>query len=153
MRLIVSSLFALVSMGAAASAPDLRPPVEERCFTSTAVERVIADVAAKIRDPKLREMFVNCFPNTLDTTVRFTTKGGRPDTFAIPTAARGSCTRASIRTTPQSSPVAGLRGPIRSSVSSSSRLQRSAPKSSTLRWTDGLSMVPNASLLANLATC
>lgn len=83
MRLLVSSLFALVSMGAAASAPDLRPPVEERCFTSTAVERVIADVAAKIRDPKLREMFVNCFPNTLDTTVRFTTKDGRPDTFVI----------------------------------------------------------------------
>src|SRR5699024_3557983 len=34
-------------------------------------------------DPKLAWMFENCFPNTLDTTVDFSTKNGRPDTFVI----------------------------------------------------------------------
>ena len=28
-------------------------------------------------------MFENCFPNTLDTTVRYRVKNGRPDTFVI----------------------------------------------------------------------
>lgn len=62
---------------------DRRPAPDKRCFTSQAVEEVIAKVAQQIADPKLREMFVNCFPNTLDTTVRFGMKDGRPDTFVI----------------------------------------------------------------------
>ena len=60
-----------------------RPVAAQRCFTSEAVERVITEVAAKIKDEKLRTMFINCFPNTLDTTVRFKMKEGRPDTFVI----------------------------------------------------------------------
>ncbi len=28
-------------------------------------------------------MFENCFPNTLDTTVEFGSKNGKPDTFGI----------------------------------------------------------------------
>ncbi|MCU6453437.1 glycoside hydrolase family 125 protein, partial [Sphingomonas sp. A2-49] len=38
---------------------------------------------ALIDDPKLRWMFGNCYPNTLDTTVRLTTRDGRPDAFVI----------------------------------------------------------------------
>lgn len=84
MRYIISSLIALSSLSPiAAHADDRRPPVEQRCFVSDTVEQVIKDVAAKIADPKLREMFINCFPNTLDTTVRFSMKEGRPDTFVI----------------------------------------------------------------------
>ena len=33
-----------------------------------------------MKNPKLAWMFENCFPNTLDTTVRFTIKDGKPDT-------------------------------------------------------------------------
>ncbi|MCH5181869.1 MAG: glycoside hydrolase family 125 protein [Prevotellaceae bacterium] len=42
----------------------------ERCFTSPSVEQTIADIASRIADPVLRNMFVQCLPNTLDTTVR-----------------------------------------------------------------------------------
>ncbi len=55
-------------------APDTflhRPPVEKRCFTSKAVEKQIRkmhDALARV-SPKLWQMFQNCFPNTLDTTV------------------------------------------------------------------------------------
>ncbi|AZQ61619.1 glycoside hydrolase family 125 protein [Flammeovirga pectinis] len=60
-----------------------RPAVGERKFTSKAVEKVIKQVAKKIGDDELRWMFVNCYPNTLDTTVEFTMNGDRPDTFVI----------------------------------------------------------------------
>lgn len=68
---------------AAAPLPSKRPPVKERLFTSRAVEREIARVSAKIGDPKLRWMFANCYPNTLDTTVRMSTVDGGPDAFVI----------------------------------------------------------------------
>ena len=60
-----------------------RPAIEKRCFTSHAVEELIMKVSKEIADPKLREMFKNCYPNTLDTTVKFQKKGGKPDTFVI----------------------------------------------------------------------
>ncbi|MBB3700892.1 glycoside hydrolase family 125 protein [Flammeovirga yaeyamensis] len=60
-----------------------RPAVSDRNFTSEAVEKVIKKVAKKIVDPELRWMFENCYPNTLDTTIEFTKKNGRPDTFVI----------------------------------------------------------------------
>lgn len=60
-----------------------RPAPEKRNFTSAAVEKVIQQTKAKLKDPKLAWMFENCFPNTLDTTVRFKTKNGKPDTFVI----------------------------------------------------------------------
>ncbi len=68
---------------APAKPADQRPAKAERAFVSEEVERVIAEVAARIKDPKLRQMFINCFPNTLDTTVRFKMKDGAPDTFVI----------------------------------------------------------------------
>ena len=72
-----------VSFGAEASADNKRPAVEKRNFTSHAVEELIAKVSKSIKDPKLREMFQNCYPNTLDTTVKFQMKGKKPDTFVI----------------------------------------------------------------------
>ena len=60
-----------------------RPPVAERNFTSKAVEKLIKEVSKAIQDPKLREMFQNCYPNTLDTTVKFQMNGKKPDTFVI----------------------------------------------------------------------
>ena len=58
-----------------------RPELSKRHFTSKAVEDTIVRVKKQIRDPKLAWMFENCFPNTLDTTVNFRIREGRPDTF------------------------------------------------------------------------
>lgn len=41
----------------------------------------MVEVARDIKDDKLRDMFLNCFPNTLDTTVKYDSKTG--DTFVI----------------------------------------------------------------------
>ncbi|MCE5178233.1 MAG: glycoside hydrolase family 125 protein [Porphyromonadaceae bacterium] len=60
-----------------------RPAMDDRHFSSVAVEQTISRVKAKIKDPKLAWMFENCFPNTLDTTVNFSIQNGRPDTFVI----------------------------------------------------------------------
>ncbi|MBN1986726.1 MAG: glycoside hydrolase family 125 protein, partial [Prolixibacteraceae bacterium] len=60
-----------------------RPPLAERNFVSDAVEKTIAETKAKIKNEKLAWMFENCFPNTLDTTVEFEIKDGKPDTFVI----------------------------------------------------------------------
>jgi len=60
-----------------------RPPSSERRFTSPAVEALIREVKEDIADPELAWLFENCFPNTLDTTVDFSLKGGEPDTFVI----------------------------------------------------------------------
>ncbi|WP_033922179.1 glycoside hydrolase family 125 protein [Sphingomonas sp. 37zxx] len=63
--------------------PSLRPVAADRRFTSRAVEREIVRVSKGIADPKLRWMFGNCYPNTLDTTVTMRTIGGAPDAFVI----------------------------------------------------------------------
>ena len=60
-----------------------RPIVSKRNFTSEAVEANLQRVKARIKDPKLAWMFENCYPNTLDTTVEFSMKKGKPDTFVI----------------------------------------------------------------------
>src|ERR1041385_6415713 len=56
---------------------------ELRRFTSTAVEDKIMKVKAAIADPEIAWLFENCYPNTLDTTVKFNDKDGKPDTFVI----------------------------------------------------------------------
>ena len=56
--------------------PDQRPAPEERLFVSEAVEARIATVAPQLSNAKLRWMFQNCFPNTLDTTVHFDEESG-----------------------------------------------------------------------------
>ncbi len=61
----------------------LRPVPKERHFVSSAVEAVIEKTKPRIKDEKLRWMFENCFPNTLDTTVHYSKRDGKPDTFVI----------------------------------------------------------------------
>jgi meiotically up-regulated gene 157 (Mug157) protein len=58
-----------------------RPEVKERLFRSQAVEKKIAEVTKLLKNPKLRWMFSNCFPNTLDTTVHYRVQDGEDDTF------------------------------------------------------------------------
>lgn len=59
-----------------------RPEKDKRLFISAAVEKEIIEIAAKLQNPYLRWMFVNCFPNTLDTTVHLGEDGqGRSRTF------------------------------------------------------------------------
>ncbi|WP_227718252.1 glycoside hydrolase family 125 protein [Microbulbifer sp. Q7] len=60
-----------------------RPPVSQRTFTSSAVENSIERVSNAIKNPELRWLFENCYPNTLDTTVDFEWIDGKPDTFII----------------------------------------------------------------------
>ncbi len=55
----------------AAYAPTNRPAMSDRLFVSQAVEAEIARVQSVLTNAKLAWMFENCFPNTLDTTVRY----------------------------------------------------------------------------------
>jgi uncharacterized protein len=68
---------------AAATFPVVRTPLEQRKFTSPAVEKAIEMIQADIGNKELAWMFGNCFPNTLDTTVDFSMIDGRPDTYVI----------------------------------------------------------------------
>ncbi|MBV8390138.1 MAG: glycoside hydrolase family 125 protein, partial [Mucilaginibacter sp.] len=63
--------------------PSKRISANLRRFSSTAVEDKIAKVKATIADPEIAWLFENCYPNTLDTTVKFNDKDGKPDTFVI----------------------------------------------------------------------
>lgn len=67
----------------ASNSPTGRPPISERRFRSQAVELYLQDAAKKIGDPVLAQMFTNCFPNTLDTTVQPGVFEGKPDTVVI----------------------------------------------------------------------
>ena len=62
--------------------PSKRPPVEERLFISTAVEKKIKEVQQLLSsNPRLAWMFANCFPNTLESTVHYRIIDGEDDTF------------------------------------------------------------------------
>ena len=61
---------------------DQRPAEEQRLFKSEAVEGEIARVCGLLTNERLRWMFANCFPNTLDTTVHYgEDEAGNPDTY------------------------------------------------------------------------
>ncbi|WP_263602054.1 glycoside hydrolase family 125 protein [Chryseobacterium sp. PET-29] len=60
-----------------------RPEISQRKFTSEAVEKTIKTVKKSIADKELAWMFENCFPNTLDTTVKFYYKNNKPYTYVI----------------------------------------------------------------------
>ena len=63
--------------------PTVRPSPSQRKFVSGAVEAKVAEVKRSIGDPELAWLFENCFPNTLDTTVTFGSRNGRPDTLVV----------------------------------------------------------------------
>ena len=60
-----------------------RPMPDKRLFRSEAVEKKIREVTRQLTNMRLAWMFVNCYPNTLDTTVHYEETGedGLPDTF------------------------------------------------------------------------
>ena len=58
-----------------------RPAEKDRLFKSQAVEKEIIRVKKLLTNPKLAWMFENCFPNTLDTTVRHRKSEGKDDTI------------------------------------------------------------------------
>jgi uncharacterized protein len=60
-----------------------RPAANQRKFTSDVVERTIKNIKNFIADKELAWMFENCFPNTLDTTVKFYQKNNKPYTYVI----------------------------------------------------------------------
>ena len=63
--------------------PNDRPEPSQRRFVSQAVEETINRVSSSIRNPELRRLFENCYPNTLDTTVFYFEEKGIEDTFII----------------------------------------------------------------------
>lgn len=68
---------------AAPAFPVVRPAASQRRFRSKAVEAAIAEFKKKVKDPELGWLFENCFPSTLDTTVTYAERQGRPDTYVI----------------------------------------------------------------------
>ena len=60
-----------------------RPEPSERRFRSESVEAYLRSTGARIGSPVLRTLFINCFPNTLDTTVLPGEFEGKPDTAVI----------------------------------------------------------------------
>lgn len=60
-----------------------RPEANCRTFHSDLVEKVIEDMKSRITDLDLARLFENCFPNTLDTTIRWHHPGADPQTFIV----------------------------------------------------------------------
>ncbi|MCG2461675.1 glycoside hydrolase family 125 protein [Flavobacteriaceae bacterium F89] len=63
--------------------PVVRIPKGKRHFESKSVEDAIAEFQKNVKNKELAWLFNNCFPNTLDTTVTYENKNGRPDTYVI----------------------------------------------------------------------
>jgi uncharacterized protein len=64
-------------------AADRRVAPGMRKFKSEAVEDAITKTKREIADPELAALFENCFPNTLDTTIRYEEHASAADTFVI----------------------------------------------------------------------
>ncbi|MBL3657613.1 glycoside hydrolase family 125 protein [Fulvivirga sediminis] len=71
------------SLYAAADFPVVRVAEDKRNFKSKAIEKAIKKFKKGVKNEELAWLFNNCFPNTLDTTVTYATKNGRPDTYVI----------------------------------------------------------------------
>ncbi|SDB99242.1 glycoside hydrolase family 125 protein [Niabella drilacis] len=63
--------------------PVVRVPAGERHFKSAVIEEAIRAFQSKVKNKELGWLFNNCFPNTLDTTVYYTEREGKPDTYVI----------------------------------------------------------------------
>jgi meiotically up-regulated gene 157 (Mug157) protein len=83
MKSTAAALAASASAAAQTLLPSRRPAPAERKFVSEAVEAKIAEIRRSAGDPEIAWLFENCFPNTLDTTVRTGVRDGKPDTFVI----------------------------------------------------------------------
>ena len=81
LMLIASSLF-ITEVGAQ-NYPQVRVDKSKRNFVSAPIDQKIDQMQKTIQDPELSWMFGNCFPNTLDRTVNFSMKNGKPNTFVI----------------------------------------------------------------------
>jgi uncharacterized protein len=60
-----------------------RPIPGDRKFHSEVIELYIQSICRLIPNPTVSELFANCFPNTLDTTVQPGTFEGKPDTAVV----------------------------------------------------------------------
>jgi meiotically up-regulated gene 157 (Mug157) protein len=78
---VLASKYAFAA--APANFPVVRVAAEKRHFQSKTVEAAIQTFKAKVKNQELGWLFENCFPNTLDTTVYYTEKSGKPDTYVI----------------------------------------------------------------------
>ena len=76
-----SLLFSLLIVSVAFS----RVAPQDRTFVSDAVDNFIKDIKPNFKDSELADLFENCYPNTLDTTVYSYTPSddGDEDTFLI----------------------------------------------------------------------
>ena len=79
--LLLLSFF--VSTISAQTFPTVRIEKDKRNFVSAAIDQKIEQMQKTIQDPELAWLFGNCFPNTLDRTVNFSLKDGKPNTFVI----------------------------------------------------------------------
>ncbi|MEJ7644776.1 MAG: glycoside hydrolase family 125 protein [Chryseolinea sp.] len=73
----------LFSFSGISDFPLVRRPESERNFKSEAIEQAISEFKKKVANKEIAWLFENCFPNTLDTTVTFQVKDGKPDTYVI----------------------------------------------------------------------
>ncbi|WP_316767144.1 glycoside hydrolase family 125 protein [Pedobacter frigiditerrae] len=71
------------SLAALPDFPVVRVEAAKRHFRSVAVDKAIETFKANVADKELGWLFENCFPNTLDTTVTYGLKNGKPDTYVI----------------------------------------------------------------------
>lgn len=65
------------------SFPQVRIPPGQRKFISPAVERTIERMRSSVANGELTWLFENCFPNTLDSTVDYGSRDGKPDCYVI----------------------------------------------------------------------
>jgi len=63
--------------------PVVRVAEAQRNFKSPLIENAIKTFQSKVKNKELGWLFNNCFPNTLDTTVFYEEKNGKPDTYVI----------------------------------------------------------------------
>jgi meiotically up-regulated gene 157 (Mug157) protein len=79
----------VVIVAATQTLPDGRPPIEDRTFRSTAIDKLIDTLVPLMKNPDLGVLLSNCLPNTLDTTVSYYTSvnasldGANLDSFII----------------------------------------------------------------------
>eukprot|EP01038_Epipyxis_sp_PR26KG_P011454 gene11454-15345_t len=66
--IILSFYFSTFVFAKLIQGSDLRPAFEDRTFHSTAIDNLIQSLTPLLID-NIQELFTNCLPNTLDTTV------------------------------------------------------------------------------------